>query len=337
MTGILLFTEKIVFLVLTLCMAIRVGAEMPLPGQLAQVPQSKPRNVSQNQQDARIATDHYGDPLPFGAFLRLGTNRLHQKGPVYAVAWSGDGKWFASAVGKPNKTVSLWDAQTGKEIRSFKDQPIPLRSLAISADGALAVSVDLEGNLTLWDTKTTKALRVERVAGGAPVAFAPDGKAIASIDAQGRACLLQTATLQEQQLFSEGNKLQARVTLVTLSANGKTLASADTLSKIRFFDALTGKFQRVLEYGGKVDCLSLAPDGRMLAVGADKAIHLWDATSGQKLRQLDGHQNQILTVAWSPDGKSLVSGSADGTARTWDAENGLELMVERLPDQGKQK
>jgi WD40 repeat protein len=49
---------------------------------------------------------------------------------------------------------------------------------------------------------------------------------------------------------------------------------------------------------------------------------LWDAETGLELATLQGHTNLLTSVAISPDGKSLLTGSRDGTARMWDAPMG---------------
>jgi hypothetical protein len=61
------------------------------------------------------------------------------------------------------------------------------------------------------------------------------------------------------------------------------------------------------------------------APGRDFALRVWDARTGQVVRRLPGHAALVACVAWSPDGKSLLSGSEDGTLRLWDAETGKEL------------
>jgi WD40 repeat protein len=59
----------------------------------------------------------------------------------------------------------------------------------------------------------------------------------------------------------------------------------------------------------------------------DNTIKIWDAESGQELQTLTGRPNGVLSVAYSPDGHRIASGSGDGTVWIWDAESGQELQT----------
>jgi RNA polymerase sigma factor (sigma-70 family) len=117
---------------------------------------------------------------------------------------------------------------------------------------------------------------------------------------------------------------------VALSPDDATLAAAG--QAVSLWDPATGKRQRRLTSPGCFPrCLAYSPDGKTLAVGgSDNQIHLWNLTSGQVLRRLQGHQpsnawNGIHRVVFCKGGKQLISSGADGTVRLWEVDTGKEV------------
>jgi WD40 repeat protein len=78
---------------------------------------------------------------------------------------------------------------------------------------------------------------------------------------------------------------------------------------------------------GKVQAIALTPDGKLLAGISGNAIHLWEVPSGQPLRKLVGHFDVVQTIALSPRGPLLASGSFDKTIRLWHLHTGQRLGV----------
>ena len=70
---------------------------------------------------------------------------------------------------------------------------------------------------------------------------------------------------------------------------------------------------------GGVNTIAFDTSGkRLAAAGRDGAVGVWDVTTGELLREFDGHDNLVIGVAFTPDGAKLVTTSADGTALIWD-------------------
>lgn len=153
--------------------------------------------------------------------------------------------------------------------------------------------------------------------------------------------LAGTAGAAEPILEIETGGHQAVINDVIFTTDGKYLVSAADDKTVRVWNARTGETVRVLrgEIGdgsaGQIYAAALSPDNSLLAVGGMMAtftgnnheevgrIRLIDFRTGDVLALLTGHTNVINALAFSPDGRRLISGSADNTARIWDVSTAL--------------
>jgi len=115
------------------------------------------------------------------------------------------------------------------------------------------------------------------------------------------------------------------------------VASASTDYTIKLWNLKTGKEIRTLTgHGNYVSSVSFSPDGKTVASGSqpdgrgvfgvrDSTIKLWNVLTGKEIRILTGHEDGVLSVSFSPDGKTLASGSADQTIKLWNLETGEEI------------
>ena len=124
--------------------------------------------------------------------------------------------------------------------------------------------------------------------------------------------------------------LEAGTPLETLaiSADGRRLAAGgwNGLAKIWTLDGDQPPLVIAHEPASFVNAAAFAPDGQLVATGSsDRAggyLRLWDAASGQRVRRLEGHTDAVTSVAFSRDGKRLLTGSYDATARLWNVATG---------------
>lgn len=90
----------------------------------------------------------------------------------------------------------------------------------------------------------------------------------------------------------------------------------------------TSQCLRTLGDTNRVRSVAFSPLGRLLASGGDsQSIYLWEVSTGQDLKALQGHTHQIRSVAFSPDGRLLASGSDDQTVRLWKVDTGQLLKT----------
>jgi WD40 repeat protein len=260
------------------------------------------------------------------------------------VAVSPDGKLALS--GGHDKTIRLWDLQTGKPVWSVTAHNGDVRSVAFSPDGKQALSSGQDGALAQWDIKTGKVVRrptyFRTPVPGA--AFSPDGKfALVGLDNQ----TLQLWDLMNRRSVRDFKGHTSYVVCVAFSPDGKRALSAGSHDKsVRLWEVATGKELRKFEHTEAVHCVAFSPDGKKAVSGgggvlqpggkflpgSDFAIRLWDLDSGKELRRFKGHKAAVWCVAFSPDGKRILSGSGhwlldnpDKSVRLWDVDSGKEL------------
>src|SRR5262249_291200 len=109
---------------------------------------------------------------------------------------------------------------------------------------------------------------------------------------------------------------------VAFSPDGKTLVVGTVERGLHLWDAVTGKELRKIDKLNKVQRWILSPDGKLLAVEDNRTIRLLELSSGKELHTLTGHSSPILSLAFSPNGRLLASGSFDQTVRLWEVNPG---------------
>jgi WD40 repeat protein len=261
------------------------------------------------------------------------------------IAYAPDGKTIASIKGA---SIHLWDAASGKErFLEFAGHQGGVASVVLSPDGKILASGG--ENVRLWDTATAKLVR-QIAAQGTDLAFSLDGKTLASVGGGHRTIHVWDPTTGKELFKLEGPRL---LKAVAFSPDGKVLATGDEQATVRLWDVATHQQLHEMDVQSGAESLSLAfsPDGKTLACagawnegGVPKGITinlqkrvtitgkegflvlLWDVASGKEARRFSGLKDQIKTVAFAPDGKTLAAASRDGRIVLWEAATGKELL-----------
>ncbi len=204
---------------------------------------------------------------------------------IFRIAWSPDGKFLASP--SRDKTIKVWDANTGELYRSLEGHTLEVNSVAWSGDSKQLVSCGSDGIVALWDL-SEKFPQINQI-----------------------------------QRFTSNDKIIPILDIAWAAKNG-FFAAACQDGNVRLWsskeDSTVTKLAGIDTY---INCVTWSPDERFLAAGSgDKKIRIWelDDTGEPKIfRELDSHHSAVNSIVWFPNGKLLAS-AAKQTIKIWDVK-----------------
>ena len=257
---------------------------------------------------------------------------------VQSVAYSPDGKVLADYYG--DGIVQLWNATTGQPLRRLRTASTapsgqlpehcgllssPGSPMAFSPNGRLLALCGAALGVQLVDVTTGRALTtlLSNFPAIDSVAFSPNGKLLAAGGLEG-AEVWDLATGKAIAEVDNHQRFIDSAVTVAFSPDSRTLATGDASGSVQLWRLaprphLTATFS---DPGNQVYSVAFSPKGSVLAAGDDKMAQLWDLATGRKLgRGLPSGLGPAM-VAFSPNGRTLAVGSADGTVRLWDVISG---------------
>jgi WD40 repeat protein len=314
--------------------------------------------------------DRFGDPLPAGALLRLGTSRFRHDGTIYSIAYSPDGRLLVTGNAgyrslMQDASVVVWDAESGKRLRTWYGHAHVVRCVAISHDNRHVAVVNGYGHFHLYDITTGKEPRRFEIENPGQAAFTPDGQLLVTdgikvrrwelasgkelpavtrsakggvgmaVAADGKTIATYTRE-GDVRIYNVDGSERSRIALATkgmvasLSPDGKQLACGTFDEVVHVFDTVTGKLQWRTDPAAKgvnwrLSAAAFSPDGRVL-VGSDQGLTLWDTATGKVLRQVSRPYGSTHHAHFAPDGKRIVTAGNEASPRFWEADTLKETL-----------
>lgn len=213
-------------------------------------------------------------------------------GTVWTVAFSPDGKLVASS--GDDKIIKVWNVESGKQSAEFKGHDLIVWSVKFSPDGKKLGSASFDHSVKVWN-----------LADGALVFHKQHAQAIVDL---------------------------------AFSHDGNILATTSDDKTIKLWNLADGKLLKTMEVAEHIQAVAFSPDDKFLLTGGrDKPMigeflqgifgdsklnpgvsaRLWNMQSGELLQTFTKHGNDVNDVAYSHDGKSIATASADHTVELW--------------------
>jgi WD40 repeat protein len=289
-----------------------------------------------------------------------GKERLRIDRQAQGLAFSRDGSVLTGAVGG---AIYRWDVATGRPLTPTAAQDSAAEQILVSADGRRVFTVDQDGDLHAWDTAGGSSPR--RIVGGVErrMVASPDGRFLSwavaddsvrtedgshpnAVRSGSRVRLYDFAAERAIDRFPS---IKDDASVQAVLPDGKTILTLDRgAATVRLWDVESGKERRSfpappgpqggLPYAARRAALS--PDGKTLAIGYDRAdnisikyraapVRIWDVATGKVRHELSGHMNSVDGLAFSPDGRLLVTWAENPLGSSmmdhvyvWDAATG---------------
>lgn len=282
---------------------------------------------------------------------------LRHPDEVNSVAFSPDGKTLVT--GCEDGKLHFWNVQTEQQLKEIEAGLNNVESVSFSSDGKTLVNAvkgktDDDWTAQAWDVPQLKLKWRTHLYGGSDwIALSPDGKTMATSYRKHVAQFDGDSSIAELRLWNINQHTVPSVlkpiinadiggppdaiSAVKFAPNGRTLIAQVLWEShtgidsrgIQKWDVHTGKAVRICPQNDEEETTTVAisHDSTQIAIRNLNTINLFDLQTGNLRGQLTGHKDQVLALAFSPDGKLLASGSADHTIRLWDLQQHKSIRI----------
>ncbi|PUU73657.1 WD40-repeat-containing domain protein [Tuber borchii] len=272
---------------------------------------------------------------------------LEHNSVVCCVRFSQDGKFVATGC---NRSAQIYDVKSGTIVSRLQDETVDrdgdlyIRSVCFSPDGRYLATGAEDKQIRVWDipSRTIKQTFHGHEQDIYSLDFARNGRHIASGSGDRTVRVWDIESGQNVLTLS----IEDGVTTVAISPDGRYVAAGSLDKSVRVWDAQSGYLVERLEgaegHKDSVYSVAFAPNGRDLVSGSlDKTIKMWELSAarglmpgggtsrGKCVKTFEGHKDFVLSVALTPDGNWVLSGSKDRGVQFWDPRTAsAQLMLQ---------
>ncbi len=270
---------------------------------------------------------------------------------VHAVAFDPSSRRFAT--GSSDKTVHIYDIESGELVQTLAGHEDAVVSVRFSSDGKQLLSAGFDNTARLWNAETGE---LEQTLKGHSwwvwaAEFSPDDSQLVTVSQDGNAIVWRRDDQGVYQTQTEFAKHDGPVYAAQFSPDGQSIATAghdrrvllwrpedvrpiDIDRRLNDEGDPPSPFQQLAQHDGPIRGLAFSPDGQQLVSGGqDNVLRVWDFAIGRERTVLRGHASHVRDCVYSPDGNTLLSAGRDQQVKLWQPKNyGEAIFLGRQAD-----
>lgn len=244
-------------------------------------------------------------------------------------SFSSDGRRIAYVT--DSKIIGVFDVEERKEELRFNGHTESITDVKFSPDNQLLLSASWDKSVRLWNISTGKLIHVFRGHTGAvmSVSFSPDGGKIISISLD-RTVIIWDA-MNGKMLWKLNGTYSSRALPTMFSPDGKLFLTCNNASIEIWNAAQRFELLNTISVPFYIEPpMAFSPDSRLIVTPTvpSEGLQIWDATTGKEVgNKLNGHEGDVTSISFSPDGTLLATSSIDKTIRIWNIADGEKIHV----------
>ncbi len=258
----------------------------------------------------------------------IATQKMH-KDSIESLIFSPCQKYIASV--SKDRTIKIWDVKSFKEIATLKGHKKGVATVAYSPDGQTIISGSYDNTIKIWDVKSFKEIATLKghKKGVTTVAYSPDGQTIISGSYDNTVKIWDAKNFRKIATL-RGHK-DSIISVIYLSDN-KTVISISKDGILKVWDIITFKKINTLKISfDNIFSVDYSPNSEIIISGISNHPKMVNTESRYKIKIIDikylkeiitlnGHKDIVTLVAYSPNGKYIVSASKDMIIKIWDTK-----------------